>query len=226
MRRRLIVSLIVVALLVVALVARRLRIVTPPPPTPAPVSPVSLGSAPEFFRSPQMNCAMIAEAVNHFVALGKRDGLAELRGLASVRNSAGYVDGYDRFGYVCRILFLPRDSEPLREPRFGGLGLPDELTANKDWPLFPVALSGSSYFVLGEGYTLGGFPEYPLQYIDYCDQNGTFRTTKVPIPTKSQALADAEALRNSPAWKAAKWRWQQEKGTWGYIHRQAAHTPP
>ena len=121
---------------------------------------------------------MIAEAVNHFVALGKRDGLAELRGLASIRNSAGYVDGYDRFGYVCRILFLPKESEPLREPAFGRLDdLPWELTADKDWPLFPVAVWGSSYFVLDERYNIGEFHEYKLNDIDDCDPNGTFHTT-------------------------------------------------
>lgn len=170
---------------------------------------------------------MIAEAANHFIALGKRDGLAELRGLASIRNSAGFVDGYDRFGYLCRILFLPRESKSLREPAFGVLNsLPYASMTEKDWPLFPVALSGSSYFVLGEGYVIGGFPEYPLQYIDYCDRNGTFRTTKVPVPTRAQALADAEALSNSPAWKAAKWQWQQEEDTWSYVQRQAEHTPP
>ena len=170
---------------------------------------------------------MIADAVNHFVALGKSAGLAELRGLASIRNSAGDVDGFERSGYVCRILFLPKGSEPLREPAFGALdNLPYKTMPEKDWPSFPLASSGSCYFVLSDRYTLGGLREDPLHYIDDCEQNGTYRTTKVPVPSRAEALKDAKGLRNSPAWKAAKWPEVWEENTWMAIQRQAELTPP
>ena len=169
---------------------------------------------------------MMAEAVNHFVALGHGAALKELRGLASIRNSAGEVAGYERFGYVCRILFLPQGSEPLREPGFGGLPLPYDSMPEKDWPLLPLASSGSSYFILSDRYSLGGIREDPLHYIDYCEQNGTFRTAKVPVPTRAQALADAESLHSSPAWKAVTWRYREEEEAWKAIQRQAELTPP
>jgi hypothetical protein len=221
-RRRLFAVAFAGALLAVVLIAggtylarpRRL----PPPPT------YSFATAPELFRSPKVNCAMIADAVNHFVGLGKSAGMAELRGLAS--NSIGDEYGSERVGYVCRVLFIPKGPEPLRPPLFGALGLPYESMPEKDWPLFPLASSGSSYFVLGFGRNLGGLPEGPLHYINYCEQTGTFRTSKVPVPTRAQALADAEALHNSHAWKAAKWRSAQQVETWGTVRRQAERTPP
>ena len=145
--------------------------------------------------------------------------------MASIRNSAGEADGYERFGYVCRILFLPQGSEPLREPGFGGLPLPYDSMPEKDWPLLPLASSGSSYFILSDRYSLGGIREDPLHYIDYCEQNGTFRTTTVPVPTKAQALADAAALHSSPVWKAVNWR-HTDDAVWEAVQRQAELTPP
>jgi hypothetical protein len=51
----------------------------------------------------------------------------------------------------------------------------------------------------------------------------------VVVPTGEQALADAEALRKSPAWLAIRWKdhgfeWSyeyDEKHVWQFIRKQA-----
>jgi hypothetical protein len=101
------------------------------------------------------------------------------------------------------------------------------------WPLLPVAASGASYFILSEGYLLAGWPENPITYLRYCRTNGTFRTKRVPIPTREQALKDLKQLHQSAAWRALKWSdstpWGSytfsEDWTWRYIKVQAEDMP-
>ena len=103
----------------------------------------------------------------------------------------------------------------------------------KSWPLYPVAASGSSYFVLSEGYSLAGKAENPKDYLKYCRANGRFRKEPVPIPSKAQALKDLEQLRQSKAWKAIKWEdsgqgWKytyNDDWVWQFIKKQAEEIP-
>lgn len=82
---------------------------------------------------------------------------------------------------------------------------------------------------MSEGYLLAGVPEDPRAYIDYCRTNGVFRKTKVTVPTKTQALKDAAALRKSKAWTDIKWtdsgqNWSytmDEGWAWEFIQKQA-----
>src|SRR3712207_6045140 len=103
----------------------------------------------------------------------------------------------------------------------------------QQWPLYPVALSGSTYFVLNEGYMLAGVAERMHDYLRYCRANGRFRKQRVPVPTQEGTLADAEALRRSPAWRAIRWsgsgpgfRYElSEAHAWRFIRSQAATAP-
>jgi hypothetical protein len=99
----------------------------------------------------------------------------------------------------------------------------------KRWPLFPVALAGSTYFVLSEGYALAGYPEPVEEYIQYCREHGGFRTASLAAPTRARALSDLEEMRRSAAWKAIRW---QDRGqgfsysfdegwVWEFIRKQA-----
>jgi hypothetical protein len=63
------------------------------------------------------------------------------------------------------------------------------------WPIYPVAVSGTSYFVLSEGYLVAGEPEDPKEYLRYCRTNGKFRSERVPIPTRVDALKNLETIR-------------------------------
>jgi hypothetical protein len=80
-------------------------------------------------------------------------------------------------------------------------------------PVYLVVASGKSYFILSEGYLLAGQAEDPKHYLWYCRVHGTFRTTRVPIPTRDQALKDLAQLRRSKAWKAIEWSGQSDYGS-------------
>jgi hypothetical protein len=167
---------------------------------------------PRLFREKSLTCVTLAEAVNHYVALGEEKGLKELESLALDWESdfkhsrdKGFTINH-RIGYVCRIVFEPKGKEPLRQPGFGAPSLPYISMPLTSWPLYPVAASGSSYFVLSEYWMIMGIPEKPKEYLKYCRNNGKFRKEAVPIPTRAQALKDLESLRQSKAWKAIKWK--------------------
>ena len=197
---------------------------------------------PGLFRKKAFHAADLAEAVNHFVALGEKEAAKELARLApryfdfetpiKERIARGF-EVPDRVGWTLRILFSPQKAQPLRAPRYGGLMLPTLTMPLTRWPLYPVAASGSSYFVLGEGYNLGGSPENPLKYLKYCQTEGSFRTQPVLVPTREQALKDVVALRQSEAWKAIKWKDSEaghsytmpEGATWNYLKAQADSIP-
>jgi len=191
---------------------------------------VTCGGVPRLFQESEFTAASFADAVNHFVALGQDTAVQELQGLAT-DSPTDIKRGFsvnERIGWMCRVLFEAK-SESLRPPLFGALSLPDHTMPSKSWPLYPVAISGSSYFVLSEGYMLGGRAEDPKAYIEYCRKAGVFRTKLVVVPTRSQALTDVAALRQSPAWQAIKWddrgeNWSytmSEAWTWKFIQRQA-----
>ena len=189
---------------------------------------------PQLFHQRAFDAIDLAEAVNHYVALGEGDGVRELTALAVENDSPQSALGKDphlpeRIGWVCRILFIPKDGRPLPPPGLGSLRLPFKTMPLANWPLYPVAASGKSYFVLGEGYMLAGLPEPAEWYIASCHRAGVFRTQPVPIPTGAEARRDAEALRNSAAWKIIKWKDRgegfsyvlSEQQTWKFIQSQA-----
>src|SRR5215210_8312131 len=117
---------------------------------------------PRLFRQREFSAADLAEAVNHFIALGEKPAVRELKGLATAKFKGRFAkEGFslpERVGWVCRILFEPRGHEPLRPPRYGALGLPYRSMPSASWPLYPAAASGKSYFVMDEGYMLFGVP--------------------------------------------------------------------
>lgn len=204
---------------------------------------VCRGELPELFRRDAFKAVTLAEAANHYVSLGKALALRELSELAAVgdlekeqidqaRARLGIQGGFDipeRIGWMCRILFQSRTETPLRRPAYGGLMLPYQTMSEKSWPTYPIAASGRSYFVLAEGYALAGYPEHPRDYLAYCQANGTFRTTTIPVPTRVQAHEDVRALHDSPAWQAIKWTDRGENwsytmdplSTWNFINAQA-----
>lgn len=190
---------------------------------------------PTLFRQRPFHAAMLAEAVNHYVALGERAGVGELVEL-SRKNPNPWSkpgDGFsvcERFGWICRILFSSKTAQPLREPRFGGLQLPYHTMPPENWPLRPVIQSNGSYFLLAEGYSGSGIPEENLKYLSYCRSNGIFRKHSVSVPTRDQAQRDAVALRQSATWRAIRWKdrgegWSytmSEEAVWDFIHQRQA----
>ncbi|HUZ06775.1 MAG TPA: hypothetical protein VMV89_04735, partial [Candidatus Paceibacterota bacterium] len=117
---------------------------------------------PKLFRERAFNCVTLADAVNHFVGLGEDAAVKELEQLSEVEAAEAKKNrGFDtrgfsineRIGWVCRILFEPKDGTYIRAPMFGKLDVPERYMPIAKWPLYPLALSGSTYFVLAESYS-------------------------------------------------------------------------
>jgi hypothetical protein len=188
----------------------------------------------KLFLQKSFTSANLAEAVNHYVTIGEASTLKELQDLAAQESPSANENflgkGFsvtERVGWVCRILYEPKGRSPLRAPRFGDLSLPEKSMPAEKWPLFPVAVSGSTYVVLKQGYTPNGTPEDVAHYLAYCKNNGVFRKTPVEVPTKEQAEEDIENLRHSAEWQAIEWQSSDgnsfpmgEQLTWAFIKGQ------
>ncbi|MEM8671704.1 MAG: hypothetical protein AAGG48_29570 [Planctomycetota bacterium] len=177
-------------------------------------------------------CADISRAVNYYVDLGEDATLKEFQSLLQKREQVGRPDLSERIGWLCRILYEPKD-KPMRPPMLGGLMLPHDQMPLDKWPLYPVAKSGSTYCVLSEGYTLAGFPEPMTKYFSYCKKSGSFRTTSVVIPSKKEAIRDINSIRSSQRWTSINWKnsgqgfsyTMNEAWTWNQIIDQAKSIP-
>jgi hypothetical protein len=193
---------------------------------------------PKLFSEKPFNSVTLAEAVNHYVTIGETATIVELQQLAAQEKSGGDFfssHGFslgERIAWVCRILYEPRGHSPLRAPKFGVLSIPERTMPIEKWPLYPVALTGSTYVVLNQSYTPNGRPEDVEHYLAYCKNNGVFRKSLVGVPTREQAMEDAAALRQSEPWKAIKWQDDDgfsypmgESWTWGFIQNQAKGIP-
>jgi hypothetical protein len=193
---------------------------------------------PKLFTEKPFNSVTLAEAVNHYVAIGETATIMELQQLAAQEKSdADFFDNHgfclgERIGWVCRILYEPQGHSPLRAPKFGILSIPERTMPLEKWPLYPVAVSGSTYVVLNQSYTPKGKPEDVTHYLAYCKDSGVFRKNPVAVPTQEQAMKDAAAIRQSEPWKAIKWKDDDgfsypmgEQWTWGFIQNQARTIP-
>ena len=110
--------------------------------------------------------------------------------------------------------------------------MPEKFMPISKWPLYPLALSGSTYFILSENYSADATPESAEHYIAYCRKNGVFRKAPVQLSTKEQAIKDAVALRQCESWQAIKWEDDQgfsyplgERWTWGFMQSQIQSLP-
>jgi hypothetical protein len=150
------------------------------------------------------NCREWAEAANYYIELGEAAGLARLKRDASKhRGSPLYPN--ERAAHLCRILFEPKGSMPLRPPALGALALPYESMSLNNWPEFPMVAQDGVWFMLAEGYELGGHAEPLDKYTAYCQAAGRYRTAPVKVPTTADAQAAFETLLGSNRWKSVKW---------------------
>jgi hypothetical protein len=209
---------------------------------------------PKLLTQRAFNSASLAEAANHFIAIGEQATFNELEAFIaedSTHTNYRFSRGYnveERIAWIFRIIYEPQEPIPmhiaktgawipgiiipLRAPNFGWLQIPDASMPAEKWPLYPLAFSGSTYIVLKERYTPKGVPETINHYMEYCKDNGVFRKTPVAVPTREQALKDMDQLRQSTSWQAIKWVNNGgigfphgEEWTWDYIQSQA-HTIP
>jgi hypothetical protein len=205
---------------------------------------------PKLFTQKSFTSANLAEAVNRYVAIGEEASLKEFQLLSAQENASQEIFGgkgfsvNERISWLCRILYEPRElpalsapklgvlapptKSPLRPPKFGMLCLPENSMPANQWPLYPVAFSGSTYLVLKQGYTSSGTPENLTHYLAYCKDNGIFRKIPVEVPTREQAEKDIANFRQSPQWQAIEWQGNDgfkfpmgEQLTWAFIKGQS-----
>jgi hypothetical protein len=127
---------------------------------------VCRGEALRLLDEPEFTCRDLSEAVNYFVQLGELKAILELQRLGEDDGTDPHrFERIERLSWLCRILYERKDGKAIPMPAFGALSLPP--IPSKDWPLCPVVKSGSSYFVLTEGYTSAGYPEPLDKYIEH-----------------------------------------------------------
>ena len=175
---------------------------------------------PTLFTDHEFDSSTLANAANYFIARGEAATIEQLTEIAA-QDRSGNIDLNERVGWVCRILW-ENEKTPIRQPLLGGLaGIDFDSASLGVWPLYPVVKSGDTYFVLSQGYMLGGQAEWMPNYIEHCCQNGTFRRWRIGVPDRQQAIQDAQAFRDS-----VRWRTEYPDGgsswAWGFIHQQAA----
>jgi len=167
------------------------------PPQPAP-----LNYGPDFYKKEQIDPASLAVAANHFIGLGEDQAVKELLSQANeLEKQSDHTSEHYHLLWICRVIFEGRGA-PISSPKLGGLdSLPeDEMTA-RDWPQIPLVESQGVYFLLSDGYSLGGRPESLSGYLHRCQAEGKFRTTPVKVPTRAEAAAALTALTQESRWK-------------------------
>ncbi|MFN3192859.1 MAG: hypothetical protein ACE361_20280 [Aureliella sp.] len=113
-----------------------------------------------------------------------------------------------RLACISRVLWQNRD-QPIPPPKLGMYGGGVSIEGNQstkpqDWPLFPVAKEGKSYFVVCGGRAGTGISHrLPSDYFKRCQSSGSFLTKETTLPTKKEAEQDAIRLRHSTRWTKA-----------------------
>ena len=153
---------------------------------------------PVLFTQKEFDAGTLIDAANYFISRGETTAVSDLSRIASTSLGRDDLDTNERIGWICRILWR-NDTTHIRPPRFGGLSI--NVLSDGDWPFYPLIRQGDAYFVLSEGYHQCWVPETPVEYIAFCQNNGSFLKSRIGRPTKKEALAELDAFRNSARWK-------------------------
>ena len=113
---------------------------------------------------------------------------------------------------LCKMLFEARAKQEVRRPMIGAACFVDGRDY-ADWPLEPIAIHKNVPILVVSGYVLGGRPESPLQYLEYCLDACAWRHTKYEVmadDTLTQIVNDF--LASNPSCKAnGQWFLDQAK---------------
>ncbi|MEL7500575.1 MAG: hypothetical protein AAFN77_23485 [Planctomycetota bacterium] len=179
-------------------------------------------AVPKFFTNAKTNSAELASAVNHFVELGEQQSAEVLRGIADSQTFSNEIDLQFRVACVARIVWQ-NARKPVAPPSLGlyGGGVTVDSGNQAEWPLFPVAKSGDSYFIVVHGGRGGTGTSANLgSYINKCRANGTFLVKKIKLQTSQQCEADAKSLRQSKRWTTEFPDKSDDETTWNSIRSQ------
>lgn len=143
----------------------------------------------------------LIRAVNGLHSLGMERALEVLTLYNDVcsKVSLGIVE-QQRIFYVVRLLFVRKDGDPRMPPmRIGAFSL--NLSADSaSWPLDPLVLVHDLPFEVSQFVILAGFPQPPVEHIEYCREHCELRERPLaPCKTPQTALQE---LISSEQWKA------------------------
>jgi tetratricopeptide (TPR) repeat protein len=102
---------------------------------------------------------------------------------------------------LCRMLFTAKPKAEFRRPFIGAAFFLGE-TKYADWPLEPIELVAGVPFLVTRGYALGGSPEHPERYLEYCIGNCAWQTAEFQPRSAAEKQKALEKLLASPKWKA------------------------
>lgn len=194
---------------------------------------VALAGEVDLLKGGPVNAATLAEAANHFMAMGEPaagealEHIAQTNAVERARSPMEWEAAMEvshRLGWLCQILWPAKPGSARRPPGFGGLAYFEDRHDVGDWPLLPLAQVGPYYVVLSDSYILAGVPERAEDYLRRCEASGVFRTHKLPVPTRSEAERVLKPLRTSAAWRRV---WDGSSGNaveadaWAFVWRQA-----
>ena len=90
---------------------------------------------------------------------------------------------------LCRMLFEAHPNGFFRHPELGAPMFVDGEDSIGNWPLEPIALYRDVPILIVRGYTLGGEPESPGEYLAYCLQSCRWRALRY-VPVDPETVAD------------------------------------
>jgi hypothetical protein len=94
-------------------------------------------------------------------------GLGETERTSALRELARDVRRASDVFPLCRMLLVAREGREFRRPLLGGAVFIGR-TGYADWPLEPITIHKGLPILVVRGYELGGSPEPPPDYVEYC----------------------------------------------------------
>jgi len=165
-------------------------------------------SVPRLFTQTDFDTTDLIDAANHFIRLGEARSTNQFEELAAKHQSTEF-NIRERIRWVLRIVYSKRNEVPTMYfpdnpiAEAPSVGMPWLSISDEEWPLYPLAKQGKTYFVLYEKNK----PPYNMErlegYLSMYRQVGSFRTERVDQPTAPSQDADAFFL--SDRWVNLKW---------------------
>lgn len=154
--------------------------------------------APAGVRNP----VTLIRAVNALLPLGRKHAMELLRAFCRFfeqREEYEFEPDANKAMHVARLLFVNKDGTGLtRAPGIGSFMVVTR-DESKEWPLFPLQVSGDVPFEVSVGLMLMGFPESASSYLAYIDECCDLRP--LPLRPADNPCLAADDLLGSAAWK-------------------------
>ncbi len=171
--------------------------------------PVTVYSKPIDLTADEMtaetfNPAKLLTTANKLIALGNEDCYLSLTMYAPATQPRWQYKRDNYITWLCLLVYETKTPGSLKIPIFGAPDFPFPIQTS-EWPVFPLAFSDKTPFLLVSGYILGGLALPGSYYVDEYHKNGIFRTRPYPIPTKAEAQKSLDNLLTSQKWNDLHW---------------------